>query len=63
MAFRETLRPLLVATLGMLQSKEGLQGHRSLDIYRPFKFDLLFIVTGFSDFDEGGRSIFNIQYQ
>ena len=30
---------------------------------RPHKLDSQFIVTTFHFFDEGGRSIFNIQYQ
>ena len=30
---------------------------------RPHKLDSQFIITTFRFFDEGGRSIFNIQYQ
>ena len=33
------------------------------NIIRPHKLDSQFIVTTFHFFDEGGRSIFNIQYQ
>ena len=36
---------------------------RSMNVLRPHKLDSQFIVTTFHFFDEGGRSIFNIQYQ